>query len=137
MLYRSEVSFIDEFIANLKIQGVKQIPFDNNEFFAGVEFMASFFYNNRYKLGSVSDELSMLFLKNPLENVYQRFRDALSAENGSFLSFVNPEYRVSILELSEDDAHYIIKKNRSGIPGEFVKQCADEFCKGAHCIVTK
>ena len=133
MLYSSEVSFVNEFIAYLRIMGVERIPFDNNDFFAGVDRMASYFKDNRGRLGNKSDELSMLFLKNPLENVYQRFRDALSDENGSFLSFVNPEYAVSILELSKEDANFIIRKNRSGIPGAFVEQCAIEFREGAHC----
>ena len=133
MLYSSEVAFVNEFIANLKIRGVEKIPFDNTDFFAGVERMASYFQNHRGGLGDVADELSMLFLKNPLENAYQRFRNALSDENGSYLSFVNPEYVVSFLALSEDDANYIIEKNRSGIPTEFVEQCAKEFCIGARC----
>lgn len=134
MLYNREISFIDEFIANLKVRGIEKIPFDDADFFAGVENMAVFFNKNRQVLGEKSDELSLLFIKNPLECVYKRFRDALSAGNGAFLSFVNPDYVISILEISEDDAEFIIKKNRSELPKGFVGKCAEEFCKGANCL---
>ena len=137
MLYNSEIAFVNEFIANLKIRGLNKIPFDNRAFFDGVDKMASYFQEHRSALKddavNIADELSMLFLKNPLENTYQRFSNALSAENGSYLSFVNPEYVVAILDLSKEDAEYTVRKNRSGIPPEFVRHCADEFCVGANC----
>lgn len=131
MLFNTEIAFVDEFIANLKIRGVEQIPFDNAEFYAGVERMGNYFQKNRTALGDVADEISMLFIKNPFECIYKRFRDAMSSENGSYLSFINPEYVKSVLDLSEEDAEYILRKNRSGIANDFICKCTEEFCLGA------
>lgn len=131
MLFNTEIAFIDEFIANLKLCGVEKIPFDSNDFYSGVECMSNYFQKNRNCLGDIADEVSMLFIKNPFERIYKRFRDAISAENGSYLSFINPEYVTSVLNLSEEDAQYIIRKNRSGISTDFVRKCTEEFCQGA------
>lgn len=137
MLFNTEIAFIDEFIANLKIRGIERIPFDSDEFYLGVEYMSNYFQKNRASLGDVANEVSMLFIKNPFECVYKRFRDAMSAENGSYLSFINPEYVTSVLNLSKEDALYILKKNRSGINNDFVKKCTDEFCQGAKIATEK
>ncbi len=135
MLYNSEIRFVDEFLANLKIKGIDSIPFDNEDFYNGIDSMALYFKNKRNELGSISNELSLLFIKNPFENVYKRFRDAISQENGSYLSFINPEYVTGVLDLTYEDAEYIIAKNRSGIPGAFISTCADRFCSGANIPV--
>ena len=135
MLFNSEICFIDEFIANLKLKGIKEIPFDNPEFYNGVGKMSKYFQANRNLLGEVSNEISLLFIKNPFEDIYKRFRDAISLENGGYLSFVNPDYITGVLELSIDDASYIILKNRSGVPADFIKNCAESFCSGANIEV--
>lgn len=132
MLFNSEVAFISEVIANLKKHGVTRIPFDNKDFYNGVDRMASYFQKYSSSLGDVSSEISMLFIRNPFEHVYNRFRTAISLENGRYLSFVNPDYIEGVLSLSNEDATYILKKNRSGISNEFVEQCASEFCSGAN-----
>lgn len=43
MLYNSEITFIDKFIATLKVGGVSQIPFDTPAFYNGVDRMGEFF----------------------------------------------------------------------------------------------
>ena len=135
MFFNSEIDFINEFIASLKKCGVSEIPFDNSEFYSGIERMGQYFQVNRAVLGDVSNEISMLFIKNPFEDVYKRFRDVISSENGCYMSFVNPEYVRGVLDLTDEDADYILGKNRSGIPFDFVSNCASEFCAGAHIAV--
>ena len=102
----SEVAFADEFIACLKLKGVNQIPFDNIKFYTGVERMAQYFRKNEMELGDIADELSMLFIKNPFECVYARFRNVISSRNGHSLSFLNPDYEKSLAALSDQDAIY-------------------------------
>lgn len=137
MLYNSEIRFVDEFIANLKIKGIQRIPFDNETFYNGVANMASYFQMKREELGDISDEISLLFIKNPFEATYKRFRDAISLENGSYLAFINPDYVVGILDLTTEDAKYIIEKNRSGISSVFISECTDKFCLGANIPMQK
>lgn len=131
MLYNSEITFIGKFIATLKIGGVAEIPFDTPSFYNGVDFMSKFFHTNRDVLGEVSDEIAMLFIKNPFEGIYKRFRDAISAQNGEYMSFVNPEYEVGIVKITLPDARYILGKRTSTISNEFMISCTSEFCKGA------
>lgn len=135
MFFNAEINFINEFIAHLKKLGVSEIPFDNSEFYSGIENMGHYFQENRTILGDISNEISMLFIKNQFENVYKRFRDAISSENGSYMSFVNPEYVIGVLDLTDEDADYILEKNRSGIPFDFLYNCASRFCAGAHINV--
>lgn len=137
MLYNSEIRFVDEFIANLKLKGVDKIPFDNEDFYNGVANIELYFQNKRNELGNVSNEISLLFIKNPFENIYKRFRDAISLENGSYLSFINPDYVAGVLDLTDEDAEYIISKNRSGISSTFVSICAERFCQGANIPINQ
>jgi len=132
MLYNSEIRFVDELIANLKLKGVNTIPFDNEDFYNGIANIELYFQSKRNELGNVSNEISLLFIKNPFENIYKRFRDAISLENGSYLSFINPDYVAGVLDLTDEDAEYIISKNRSGISSTFVSTCAEKFCLGAN-----
>ena len=131
MLYNSEVCFVNELIANLKKRGIKQIPFYNDAFYEGVDSMSLFFNEKREQLGSVANEISMLFIKNPFENTYKRFCDAISLDNGGYMAFINPDYVIGVLDITDDDADYTIRKNRSKIPPEFIRACAEKFCVGA------
>ena len=131
MLYNSEIAFIDKFIAVLKVGGVSEIPFDTPAFYKGVDCMGAFFRMNGGVLGEVSDEIAMLFIKNPFEGIYKRFRDAISAQNGEYMSFVNPEYERGIVNITLSDARYILEKTASSISNEFMVRCTSEFCKGA------
>lgn len=76
MLYNSEVTFLGKFIASLKLYNISNIPFDNTDFYAGIESMNVYFQANKSVLGELSDEISMLFIKNPFEQIdNKRFRD--------------------------------------------------------------
>ncbi len=78
-----------------------------------------------------------MFIKNPFENIYKIFIDEISLENGSYLSFINPDYVAGVLDLTDEDAEYIISKNRSGISSTFVSTCAEKFCLGANIPIKK
>jgi len=137
MLYNSEIRFVDELIANLKLKGINTIPFDNEDFYNGIANIELYFHSKRNELGSVSNEISLLFIKNPFENIYKRFKDAILLENGSYLSFINPDYAACVLDLTDEDAEYIINKNRSGVSPIFVSTCAEKFCLGANIPITQ
>ena len=136
MFYNSEESFIDKFIACLKKLSVTEIPFDNNAFYNGIEQMRQYFQNNRENIGEVSDEISMLFIKNPFERNFARFRDAISEQNGWYMSFENPEYTIGIIKINNVDADNILSEHDLYIPLNYLYDFAKAFCFGANIQMT-
>lgn len=132
MFYISEENFIDKFIASLKLLDVSSIPFDNSDFYNGVESMKHFFQDNRQSFGELSSEISMLFIKNPYEGVYSRFRDAISQQNGWYISFENPEYVNGIIKITKDDAKRIIEDHNLEVPQFCLCDITKAFCDGAN-----
>ena len=135
MFYNSEESFIDKFIACLKKLSVTEIPFDNSAFYNGIEQMRQYFQNNRQNIGEVSDEISLLFIKNPFERNFARFRDAISEQNGWYMSFENPEYTIGIIKINNTDADNILNENDLKIPLNYLYDFAKAFCQGANIQV--
>ncbi len=132
MFYNSEESFIDKFIACLKKLSVTEIPFDNSAFYNGIEQMRQYFQNNRQNIGEVSDEISLLFIKNPFERNFARFRDAISEQNGWYMSFENPEYTIGIIKINNTDADNILNEDDLKIPLNYLYDFAKAFCQGAN-----
>ena len=132
MFYNSEESFIDKFIACLKKLSVTEIPFDNNAFYNGIEQMRQYFQNNRENMGETSDEISLLFIKNPFERNFARFRDAISEQNGWYMSFENPEYTIGIIKINNTDADNILNEQDLNIPLNYLYDFAKAFCLGAN-----
>ena len=132
MFYNSEESFIDKFIACLKKLSVTEIPFDNSAFYNGIEQMRQYFQNNRQNIGEVSDEISLLFIKNPFERNFARFRDAISEQNGWYMSFENPEYTIGIIKINNTDADNILNENDLKIPLNYLYDFAKAFGQGAN-----
>lgn len=132
MFYISEENFIDKFIATLKMLDVNAIPFDNSDFYSGVEHMKHYFQDNRPLFGDFSDELSMLFIRNPFEGVFSRFRDAISEQNGWYISFENPEYINGIIKITTADAEQIINNNNLNLPHDCLHNITVAFCEGAN-----
>jgi hypothetical protein len=120
-----------KFIACLKILGVNDIPYDNEEFYKGAEEMQVCFQKNRANLGKYSDELAMLFLKNPLGGVFSEFRRGIQSQNGGLLTFDNPHYVHAEIKLKEEDAGDILSQNNIGITKEYLFQLSKAFCVGA------
>lgn len=135
MFYNSEESFIDKFIACLKKLSVTEIPFDNRAFYNGIEQMRQYFQNNRENIGEVSDEISLLFIKNPFERNYARFRDAISEQNGWYMSFENPEYTIGIIKINNTDADNILNEDDLKIPLNYLYDFAKAFCQGANIMM--
>ena len=131
MLYNSEEAFIDKFIACLRLKNVTTIPFDNELFYAGIEKMRQYFHTNKEKFGEDASEISMLFIKNPLEGCFTRFRDAISEQNGWYISFENPEYTKGLLKISEKDAYRILQEEDISISNDKLENFASAFCEGA------
>lgn len=132
MFYNAEEFFIDKFIACLRKLSVTEIPFDNTDFYKGIEQMRQYFQNNRENIGKVSDEISLLFIKNPFEKNFSRFRDAISEQNGWYMSFENPEYTIGIIKIDNTDADDILKEHDLNISEKCLYDFAKAFCAGAN-----
>lgn len=135
MFYNSEEVFIDKFLACLRKLDVTAIPFDNNLFYAGIEQMRQYFQDNRSNIGEISNEISLLFIKNPCEANFARFRDAISKQNGWYISFENPEYVNGILKITKEDAENILEETGLDIEQDYLLNFARAFCKGANIKV--
>lgn len=131
MFYNSEEIFIDKFLACLRKMGVESIPFDNEYFYNGIEQMRQFFQTNRSNMGEISNEISLLFIKNPCEGNFARFRNAISNQNGWYISFENPHYLNGNLKITEEDADNILAETELEISQDYLFKFAEAFCQGA------
>ena len=131
MLYHEEELFIEKFIAGLKRKGCDVFPYDVEAFYNGIEKMRVYFDNNRDSFGDLADDISLLFIKNPYQGIYSRFRDAISVRNGSIVSFENPTYDRCIVRLSEEDAEYLFRVNSLEIDARLIEDMIDQFLTAA------
>lgn len=133
LMYRNEILFVEKFIASLKVLEVSDIPFGNDEFQGGVEKMHKYFNDHRYDLGELADELSLLFLKRPIEGIYDEITDAMLSLNGRLVSFAlaNPYYEKASIKLKDNEANSLLKDPCLDIDREHILNFAKAFCKGA------
>lgn len=132
-MYRSEKLFVNKFIACLKMMNVNGIPFGNSSFYNGIENMHQYFNSNKEYLGKYKNELSMLFLRRPIEGVYDEFADVILEQNGRLMSFIlqNPYYEKAEIKIDEEDAEYLLKNNDLDVSEDHLFAFARLFCEGA------
>jgi hypothetical protein len=130
-MYISEKVFVMQFIAWLRKMGVREIPFDNAYFEKGADSMQAYFKKNRDQLGKYSNELAMLFLRNPLEGKYSEFKKAIGRQNGRLMSFDNPNYVHATIILDKEGVDYILRKDNIYISEKHIQQFCIAFCNGA------
>jgi hypothetical protein len=131
VMYTSEKVFIMKFIACLKTMGINEIPYDTEEFNNGAEAMRVCFQRNRANLGKYSNELAMLFLKNPQGGVFSELRRGIQRQNGGLVSFDNPYYVRAEIKLEQEGADYILKQKNIDIANEHLYEFSKAFCDGA------
>ena len=130
-MYSSEKAFIMKFLASLKKLGVSEIPYDNEAFYKGVESMRQYFQRHRENLGRHSNELAMLFLKNPVGGVFSELREGIARQNGGLMSFDNPHYVHATIKLDEDGADYILHQDNLDVSNGHIFEFSKAFCIGA------
>ena len=133
-MYLIEKTFIMKFIACLKKMGVTEIPYDNTEFYSGAESMREYFQLNRDAFGRYSNELAMLFLKNPKGGAFTEFKEGIARQNGGLMSFDNPHYVCAKIKLDEQGAAYILNQSSPDIPNDQIYKFTRVFCTGAGVI---
>jgi len=132
-MYSSEKIFIMKFIACLRKIGVTGFPYDddNLRFDKGAEKMRIYFQSNREHLGMYSNELSMLFLRNPLSGKFSEFREGIELQNGGLLAFENPKYIQATIKLDEEGASFILNQDNLDVSEKHLLEFSKAFCKGA------
>ena len=130
-MYQSEKTFVKKFIASLFASGVKEIPYDTPQFYAGVKSMEDFYNQNKSRLGKYSEEIGLLFMKNPIDGIYDGFKSGISSQNGLLMTFDNPGYVRARIVMKERDCDYIFNRGDIDISREFIDAFAARFCEGA------
>ena len=130
-MYTSEKVFIMKFLAGLKKLGVDEIPYDNTDFYDGVEKMQEYFQRKRNTLGCHTNELSMLFLKHPIGGAFFELREGIARQNGRLMTFENPYYIHATIKLDDIGADFILNQDSLDISNEQILDFSRAFCNGA------
>ena len=131
-MYTSEKIFIMKFRAGLKKLGITEIPYDNMEFYNGAESMQQYFQQHRKAMGSHANELSMLFLKNPMGGIFSEFREGIARQNGGLMTFENPHYVSATIKLDREGVDYILnQEDNLDVSNEQILELSKAFCYGA------
>lgn len=114
-MYRSELLFVEKLIASFKLLKVNEIPLGNEKFQKGVDKMHHYFNMHFNEFKKFSNEISLLFLKRPIEGTYDEMSDALLELNGHYLSLAvsNPYYERATIKLEYLEASQIFKNDLS------------------------
>ena len=127
-MYAREKIFTMSIIAALFQRGIKTLRFNDDWYLHAIENMQHYFHNHRNDYGSLSSELSILFIKDS-NGEYSQFNKAVENLNAGLLIFDNPFYVCAHIK-EDTDAEAILRENNDDIPLEIVNGFVDAFCKG-------
>lgn len=130
-MYQSERVFIKKFLAALYKNNIEKIPYDNLQFYAGIACMESKFNQLKPTLGEYKDEIGMLFIRNPIDGVFDEFKSGISSQNGLLLTFDNPDFVNAVIKMDDNDSEYILSRGDIGINNDVMASFAKSFCEGA------
>ena len=130
------ITFLRKFLAALYLIGVRDIPFSGEEYTSGVSALQTslqgLLSEDKY------DEISDAFLKTPVQEDYNQFRDMLISLNGDIIGFSamkNPYWRTLSINMSQYYADKIMMNEDIGISNIQLFKCANAFCDAAGVIV--
>lgn len=126
-------TFLEKFIAVLYQYGVKSIPYSGEDFQRG---MAGMERSLRDDLPAKEyEKVSDIFLKTPVQEMYNHARDILMLLNGDKISFVgadNPIWHTATIKLNPYYARKILEDNEyCDMDIEIIKRATKEFCNAA------
>lgn len=131
------ITFLKKFVALLYSSGVSAIPFSGDEFQAGIRQMQASLEKNLSE--SEYEKLSDIFIKTPVQEMYNNVRDLLMSLNGDTISFVgvdNPYWSTATIKMNPYYAQKILAdKEICSIKNEVIKEATKEFCSAAGVLV--
>lgn len=130
-------SFLKKFIAALYLSGVTTIPFAGSEFQKGIESMQKELKESLEKKDY--EMLSDIFVKAPVQEMYNNVRDLLMSLNGDTISFVgvdNPYWTKASIKMNDYYAYKLMKdRTECDIDFDIVKSATEKFCEAAGVTV--
>lgn len=132
-MFRSEKLFVRAFLAYLKFCNASVIPFGNQRFYDGIEKVHKYFIENQEQFGEKVNEISLLFLKRPIEGNFDEFQNVFLNMNGSVISLAlkNPYYENAEITIDDETIEYFLNTPDFDINKECIKKCVEAFCEGA------
>lgn len=130
-------TFLEKFIAELYTLGISSIPFAGEAFQKGVVKMQE---SLKKELSTQEyEKISDIFLKTPVQEMYNKIRDWLMDLNGDKISFVgadNPYWKTATIKMNPYYANKILSDYEiCDIDNEIIKKATEEFCNGAGVLL--
>lgn len=130
-------TFLKKFVAMLYISGVKSIPFSGGDFQNGVKKMQLVLKEE------LSDreyyQISDIFVKTPVQEMYNKIRDLMMSLNGDSISFVgvdNPYWHTATIKMNPYYARRVLQNSEiCDISISVIEKATKEFCEAAGVIV--
>lgn len=130
-------SFLKKFVASLYLSGISTIPFSGDEFQKGIESMQNELMESLSR--QEYDMLSDIFVKSPVQEMYNNVRDLLMSLNGDTISFVgvdNPYWTKASIRMNNYYAYKLMKdKTECSIDSSIIKNATEKFCEAAGVTV--
>lgn len=125
--------FLRKFLATLYTHGVQDIPLSGAEYNAGVSALEATLQEMLPE--EAYDKISDVFLKTPVQEEYNQFRDALIELNGDVVGFSalkNPYWRTLSISMNQYYADKILKDDTDiGVDNDALYLLALNFCEAA------
>ena len=130
--------FLRKLLAKLYLSGVRDIPFSGAEYHQGVCALQAKLQDIVQE--EVYDQISDIFLKTPVQEEYNQFRDKLMALNGDIIGFSslkNPYWTTLNINMTSYYANKILNDvdTNIGISNEQFQILANEFCEAAGVFI--
>lgn len=138
LILNSEIFvFLRKFLATLYMHGVHDIPLSGPEYTAGVSALEATL--QEILPDKAYDKISDVFLKTPVQEEYNQFRDALIELNGDVVGFSamkNPYWRTLSISMNQYYADRILNDDTDiGVSNEEFHFITLNFCEAAGVLV--
>lgn len=126
-----ERAFVEQFLRILSIeQKNEKIPFDNEEFAAGVASAKK--YYEEHELNKYTDKIGLLFQKQTTDGEYEQFVRIIEEMNGILVELHNPRHVSFSITMDSGYVEYLENNNTTDIPEKELKGIVHAFEEGAN-----
>lgn len=128
--------FLKKFLAAISLNDINNIPFSGDKFQNGIEAVEIYLRNNLDP--DTYDLLSEMFVKTPVQEVYNQIRDMFMDLNGDTIKFSaveNPYWTNITISIDSNYASFLLNNNSYlKIDKSIVTGAANEFLERAGVI---
>jgi len=131
------ITFLKKIVATLYVSGVDTIPFSGEEFQRGISRMQKSLRDNL--TDDQYDLISDIFIKTPVQEMYNKIRDLLMSLNGDTVSFIgvdNPYWTKATIKMNPYYARKILNNmDICDIDNKIIQKATNEFCEAAGVLI--